>query len=104
MTFPHGELWEAPGLGLRGTRRKRGGWVAFVSVLDFLFHLNYSLGMDGASVRLRAGAGCRQCIFWGRRDSHVWVRIIGALCYWRRSPWAVGVWVGTWTWPSRGTC
>lgn len=20
------------------------------------------------------------------------------------SPWAVGVWVGTWTWPTRGTC
>ena len=70
-----------PGLGLSGTRRKRGGWVAFVSVLDFLFHLNYSLGMDGASVHLKAGAGWWQCIFWGRRDSHVCVQIVGALWY-----------------------
>ena len=65
-----------------------------MSVLDFLFHLNYSLGMDGASVPLKAGAGWWQCIFWGRRDSHACVQIVGALCYQLLSTWAVGVWVG----------
>lgn len=65
-----------------------------MSVLDFLFRLNYSLGMDRASVCLRAGAGWRQSVFLGERDGHACVRIIGALCYWLLSPWDVGVWVG----------
>ena len=93
-----------PGLGRRGPGRKRGGWVAFVSVLDFLFRLNYSLGMDRASVCLRAGAGWRQSVFLGERDGHACVRIIGALCFGCSAPGMLGSGWGTWTWSTRGTC
>lgn len=60
----------------------------------FPFRLNYSLGMDRASVCLRTGAGWRESVFLGRDGHGAW--IIGALCYWLLSPWDVGVWVGTW--------